>query len=305
MINLKCPSCGGTLELPDELKVAHCMFCGAKILIDDYKRDEFDNYGNYIELAKSALVAKNYGEAITYCNKVLEINPKNIESWINKAEATFWLSTRNNQRYDEAMEYFSKAEKLALDTELILKKKKEITNMQALWLNNMGLEELKNAIDFYERMSDGGLSDISLSAIAYRLDQVERAKKESTNNFIEAMIFFVQASDYAPDDINILRNIDICYQKADWIQWSEKSRVKEKLNVLEKLEHKQAVENGIAELKQELTNTKEKLEKTRSKELRKGFLSKIFGESEEKLVSDIEYIKKEIKYREDLLKNEK
>lgn len=34
LIPAACPSCGATLELPEDLKVAHCVYCGARVIID-------------------------------------------------------------------------------------------------------------------------------------------------------------------------------------------------------------------------------------------------------------------------------
>lgn len=85
MIRLNCPSCGGELSLPDSLSIAHCMFCGAKILLDEIKNTPNINYENYIELADSAIKAENYKEALEFINSALIANPKNSKLWLNKA----------------------------------------------------------------------------------------------------------------------------------------------------------------------------------------------------------------------------
>jgi len=294
MINLKCPSCGGTLELPEDLKIAHCMYCGAKILLDEYRIKDSDNYENFIELSKSALDAKNYAEVIEYCNKILEINPKNVDAWVDKAEATFWLSTQNNQRYDEAIEYLSKAENISQSKEVIKKKKEEITNMQAMWLNRLGNEKFKDAIDFYERMTSGGLSDFSLRGVANQMEQLSRARKDCIGYFIEAMTLYISASNYAPSDMNILENILTCSEKADWISWSESSGVKKKLEIYRLNLEKEEAEKKIIKLQENLKSEEEKLEKVRKNAKTKGVLSKIFSRSEEDILKDIDKIKSEI-----------
>ena len=104
LLKLNCPSCGGALELPDNLAVAHCMYCGGKVLLDqDSVVRETRDLQRYVELCRVAIEAKNHEEAIGYCNHILEIDPHNIEGWINKAVSTFWLTTGAHNRYDEAM----------------------------------------------------------------------------------------------------------------------------------------------------------------------------------------------------------
>jgi DNA-directed RNA polymerase subunit RPC12/RpoP len=84
-MKLSCPSCGGHLELPENLEVAHCMYCGAKILLQESEvPKEHIHLKRYKELCKTALTAKNYEDALQYSNKALEIDPKDVEAWIDK-----------------------------------------------------------------------------------------------------------------------------------------------------------------------------------------------------------------------------
>jgi DNA-directed RNA polymerase subunit RPC12/RpoP len=94
MLKLACPTCGANLELPDQLDVAHCMYCGSKIILRaENVLNEIVNVKRFSELADVAIQAKNYEDAIKYSNSVLEIDTQNIEAWLTKAEAAFWLST--------------------------------------------------------------------------------------------------------------------------------------------------------------------------------------------------------------------
>src|SRR5271157_2919356 len=114
MIKLTCPSCGGMLELPDNLDVAHCMYCGTKIILEQSDMPkEKQALGRYKELCRIALESKNYNDAIKYCNNILEIDPRDVDAWIDKATTTFWLSTGEISRYDEAMGYLKRAAQLA------------------------------------------------------------------------------------------------------------------------------------------------------------------------------------------------
>ena len=43
LIPAVCPQCGGELKVPEHLKVAHCMYCGTKIIIEK-KVDQHVHY---------------------------------------------------------------------------------------------------------------------------------------------------------------------------------------------------------------------------------------------------------------------
>ena len=115
MQKLNCPSCGGQLEISESLEIAHCMYCGTKILLQEQEAsDEEVQIELYKELSNNALLAENYDEAIQYCNQVLEIDPKDVDSWITKAVTTLWLP-QYSFGYDEAMNYLNKAYDEAMD----------------------------------------------------------------------------------------------------------------------------------------------------------------------------------------------
>src|SRR6266508_3622866 len=94
MLKLACPTCGANLELPEQLDIAHCMYCGSKIILrSENILNEMVSLKRFSELANIAMQAKNYEDATKYSNRILEIDTQNIESWLTKAEAVFWLST--------------------------------------------------------------------------------------------------------------------------------------------------------------------------------------------------------------------
>ncbi|MDE3090690.1 MAG: zinc ribbon domain-containing protein, partial [Chloroflexota bacterium] len=150
LIKLNCPSCGGALELPNNLTVAHCIYCGGKVLLDqDGVVSERRDLERYIELCRVAVEAKNNTEAIEYCNRILEIDPKNVEAWINKAVSTFQQTTGAHNRYDEAMEYLTKASQIAPDDGRIAEARKELTRQQAQWYNYLGNQQWEMAQKTY------------------------------------------------------------------------------------------------------------------------------------------------------------
>lgn len=64
MIKLSCPSCGGNLELNESLELAFCVYCGAKIILDEFKRhDKKEDINNLSELIDASIESQNYNES--------------------------------------------------------------------------------------------------------------------------------------------------------------------------------------------------------------------------------------------------
>src|SRR5258708_55490 len=110
MLKLTCPSFAAALEVPNKLGIVHCMyFCTKIMLASTDSAKESEALRRYIELCKVAVQAKNYVDVLQYCNKILEIDPQRVDAWIDKATATWWLTTGAHNRYDEAVRYLKKA----------------------------------------------------------------------------------------------------------------------------------------------------------------------------------------------------
>jgi tetratricopeptide (TPR) repeat protein len=209
VIRLNCPSCNGALELPNNLGIANCLFCGTKIqLRQGDAATEQANLERFSELVEVALEAKNYDEAIMYCNKVLEIDHRNTQTWVNKANATFWLTTGAHNRYDEAMEYLYKAAQLAPDDIRIMSARDTLADLQAWWLNKLGNDTLQHARE---------IADLP----AGTWDGAEQVRKSSQKLFVEAMNNYLEAASHAPDDEAILQNVASCATAGWWISWSD------------------------------------------------------------------------------------
>ena len=106
LINVKCNSCGGEVKLDDSRKEGYCLYCGSKLLLQDYiKIDKSDDEQNYLFLAREADKVDNFKECEKYSNLVLEINHKNPEAWFYKGISLLLSSTYKNNRLDEAYNY--------------------------------------------------------------------------------------------------------------------------------------------------------------------------------------------------------
>jgi tetratricopeptide (TPR) repeat protein len=222
MIVLKCPSCNGDLELPDNLEVAHCLYCGTKILLKE--SNSSTNIKQYIELSKAALSAKNYREAIEYCNKVLEIDSNNIDAWIDKGVSISNITAGSRHQYDEAMSYLKKAESIAPDYNRISEAKGIITQNQVLMYVYQGDIEFKEAQEINNSRSRRGIPGLNVSSIlinaAGRVKDASDAKSEGSKRFIRAMEYYLAASTYMPSNPVVLQRIYTLAQTANWIKWN-------------------------------------------------------------------------------------
>jgi tetratricopeptide (TPR) repeat protein len=217
MIKLNCPSCNGALELPDNLGIAHCMYCGTKILLrhNDNKDDE-KTIERLIELRKVAIEANNFVEALGYCNSILEIDPKNDDAWIDKAISVFCLTTLEKQRYSESMEYLNKASLINPANERIEEVREKIISKQTHMLNELGINEFNCGHDLYcsvqqEHFLDGPRAE-------------REAKSLSLGHYLKGMDYFMEALSIQPENMEILKNIATCVSVRGWVDWSPKVR---------------------------------------------------------------------------------
>jgi tetratricopeptide (TPR) repeat protein len=82
-LDVKCPSCGGDLKVPEDRATFICGYCGTNILIRDVSKSGADPR-NLLKLALTFLDQDNTKEAEEYFNRVLEIDADNPEAWLGK-----------------------------------------------------------------------------------------------------------------------------------------------------------------------------------------------------------------------------
>jgi len=116
MKKLACEMCGG--ELIKDNGVFVCQSCGCKYSVEEAKKmmvegviqiDNTPMIENYLTMAENAYESSNNSEAESYCNKIIEIDPKNYKAWALKGKAAGWSSTLGNIRFSESVSAFSKA----------------------------------------------------------------------------------------------------------------------------------------------------------------------------------------------------
>jgi tetratricopeptide (TPR) repeat protein len=247
-ITLLCPSCNGQLELPDNLGVTHCMYCGTKIILQplDAPKEKLA-IQRYKVLCSTAIKSKNYAEAIQYSNNILELDPKDVDAWIDKATATFWLTSYKNNCYDEAMEYLKKAAQLSPANSRIFEVRLNLTHEQAMWNNVLGVKNSEFAAKTWNNFIQIGAA---------------RAAEESKEYFVSAMEYFLTASYYAPDDIVILENIEHCSKQNRYIEWS--NNVIEKIKTLNLIKNKKEAEESLPKIREKSIMLKTELDELKS-----------------------------------------
>ena len=106
---LVCDLCGGKLVMGTG-GTATCDSCGMSYSMERMKEkiqeiqgivriDHSPMIDNYLQMAQTALEADNKGEAETYANKIIEIDPENYQAWLIKGKSAGWQSTLQNPRF--------------------------------------------------------------------------------------------------------------------------------------------------------------------------------------------------------------
>jgi tetratricopeptide (TPR) repeat protein len=260
---LKCPSCGSVMGKPDHTGLVQCGYCGTTITYHPpVEKVERKNIERYLEICKTALAGSNYDEAIQYANKILEIDPENFDAWINKATATFWLTTATNNRFDEAMEYVLKAEQIDKDSPLILETRKSLSLSQNKWYQYLGAQEREHAVKIYN------IYVSQVSSITDAIFDPMEAKENSQEYYVKAMNYFLVALSYDSENYDTLTRIKNLTQEANWINWS--SAVRDKIRLLERLNQKNTAVSNLPNLQRQLQEEQAKLAKLKKE---KGFFT--------------------------------
>lgn len=92
------------------------------------------NVANLMGLGRNALVGGNNAEALTYFNRVLEIDPALSEAWVGKGKAAGWQSSLVNIRLGETLIAFNHA--IACANE---ESKSAVRHEAVLQVNNMSV----------------------------------------------------------------------------------------------------------------------------------------------------------------------
>jgi len=242
MIRLNCPSCGGQLTLPNSIGIAFCTFCGTKIVLNTTETArEQQKLGRYHELRDVAVKAKNHKEVIEYCNRILEIDPGDVDSWITKAVTMCGLSTEENDGWQEAVEYLRTAKRLAPTDERIAQTYNDLAQQKARWYLKLAGEKTK----------------LSASVLRVGLD--------ASQYTIQSVDYTLKSLKYIPDFLPALEELEIMVQTGSnvlGIHWGED--VHFQLQVLAHLRAKKNAESKLAQLRAELSQQQTNLAKLKA-----------------------------------------
>jgi DNA-directed RNA polymerase subunit RPC12/RpoP len=89
LIALRCPQCGGEIQLESVREIGFCMYCGSKVVLQEALKhevtvDESHKVDAWLALSYDALRSENLVDAEGYANKIIEINVKNPDAWYIK-----------------------------------------------------------------------------------------------------------------------------------------------------------------------------------------------------------------------------
>lgn len=119
--NLKCPNCGGELQLDDNLDKGFCMYCGGAIQIKEeiakikiehsgtiehtgkVEIDDSKKLANSITLADRAFESGNYEECYNYCCTALECDVNNARITFRKGLCAVYMSFTRSNELDQAL----------------------------------------------------------------------------------------------------------------------------------------------------------------------------------------------------------
>lgn len=243
---LKCPSCGSPMGAPDLHGLVQCSYCGTKIVLPPTDATkEHKKLVRYKELCQAERQAKNWGNLLKYASEILEIDPKDLDAWIDKALATGSLSNYMIPRLDEAMGYLQKASELSPNDDRIIETRSIVRDVQFNSYAQHALELNQQAMDMKKLGSVG--------------------REYATKHTIESIGYFVLAYKVKPDDATNLQNIKIVSEngKSLGIQWFQE--VQDILMKAEQSRVQQAAANRLSTLRDKLNKRQAELEKLKQK----------------------------------------
>jgi len=113
LIALKCPNCGGSIELDDKKEFGFCMHCGQKVFLSEnitqkVRIDHSESLKNWERLAEVAYENNNVEDLKKYSDLILEVDLQSSRGWFLKG----CVSSRTGH-LNEASAHWKKAMSLA------------------------------------------------------------------------------------------------------------------------------------------------------------------------------------------------
>lgn len=191
---LKCPQCGGEVNLDDNQEYGFCKYCGVKVQNTNFKivKGEVTIKGNptannYMKLAERDYDDENYKEALEKYNKVLEIEPDNWEAVYKRGVCITKTTNLASFRMDDIVKGSKNALKIIEGNENFTKKIEQIKIDMGYDILSTGLSMFNFAMNhylkFWELESSAGemwnREAAVLSAAQYVAIMVDKIKKNN------------------------------------------------------------------------------------------------------------------------------
>ena len=149
---LKCPQCGGDVELDDNQEYGFCKYCGTKVQNTNFKiiKGEVKIAGNptvenYMKLGERYYGEGDYENALEYYNKALELEADNWKAVFKRGICLTRLKSENTFNKKYIITGTDSALKIISDSKKLLKKVNEIELDMAYEISNIASNEYNKA----------------------------------------------------------------------------------------------------------------------------------------------------------------
>jgi DNA-directed RNA polymerase subunit RPC12/RpoP len=104
LVALKCPNCGGTVQMEENMKSGFCAHCGSKIVNEpnvggSVSIDKSLDIVNHLKVAKETLIEQNWEAATRLVENILLMDPDCKDAWYMKV----LLCYRNRAQYESTL----------------------------------------------------------------------------------------------------------------------------------------------------------------------------------------------------------
>ena len=106
LVPLKCPNCGGEIQLDSSCKFGFCIYCGTKILNDAQKsgNDRDAELINLLKLAKVSIESQDYKAADAALEKAMLVDVDVSDLWCLKAVVDWDVGNKRAGHFTRASE---------------------------------------------------------------------------------------------------------------------------------------------------------------------------------------------------------
>jgi hypothetical protein len=138
LIVLRCPGCGAAIDVPENGALVNCKFCGSSVSAGNASPSVEQQIENLMEIAYAAIKSRNFEEGVEYCNRVLELDSRNVKALWGKAVAKLNGSNGVNLQMNEGLNYAKKAFELGTTDEKVEIREKVISELcsHPLWVQH-------------------------------------------------------------------------------------------------------------------------------------------------------------------------